>query len=131
VARRHGTPSYTLGICRNENDNDENHSLLNPEHPLFSFYSVQCRYVRNISSEELTPAAEPRRVLRYWHGTCSEYGMTTLALGEEVGRFLAGQSDRVETDQSHDKVIHRVMIGKQVFVVTCEESAPDTSEPSV
>jgi hypothetical protein len=57
--------------------------------------------------------------------------MTTLALGEQLGRFLAGQVDRVETEQAHERVIHRVMIGKQVFVVTCEESAPDTREPAV
>ncbi len=55
--------------------------------------------------------------------------MTTLALGEEIGRFLAGQADQVETDQTHDKVIHRVTIGKQVFVITCEEGVPDKREP--
>ena len=57
--------------------------------------------------------------------------MTTLALGEQLGTFLAGQADRLETEKAHNKVIHRVFIGKQVFVVTCEESAPDTREPAV
>jgi hypothetical protein len=57
--------------------------------------------------------------------------MTTLALGERLGRFLAGEADRVETEESHSRVTHRVMIGKQVFIVTCEESEPDTREPAV
>ena len=57
--------------------------------------------------------------------------MTTLALGDEVGRFLAGQAERVETERRHERVIHRVIIGKQVFVVTCEEDTPDKSEPAV
>jgi hypothetical protein len=58
--------------------------------------------------------------------------MTTLALGEQIGRFLAdSQADQVETEQSHERVVHRVTIGKQVFVVTCEESAPEKSEPAV
>ena len=57
--------------------------------------------------------------------------MTTLALGEEIGRFLGEVADNVETEQHHDRVIHRVSVGKQVFVVTCEESAPDKREPAV
>ena len=57
--------------------------------------------------------------------------MTTLALGEAVGKFLSGQSDRVETDAAHQKVVHRVTIGKQQFLVTCEELAHDKSEPAV
>lgn len=57
--------------------------------------------------------------------------MTALALGERLGRFLAGHADRIETESSHVKVIHRVIIGKQLFLVTCEECAPDKVEPAV
>jgi hypothetical protein len=57
--------------------------------------------------------------------------MTTLALAEQIGGFLADVADRVDTERHHDKVIHRVAIGKQVFAITCEESAPDKPEPAV
>lgn len=57
--------------------------------------------------------------------------MTTLALGEEIGAFLAQRADRVETEETHRRVTHKVTIGKQVFVVTCEESAADKVEPAV
>jgi hypothetical protein len=29
--------------------------------------------------------------------------MTTLALGEQLGTFLAGQADRIETEKAHNK----------------------------
>ena len=57
--------------------------------------------------------------------------MTTLALGEQIGRFLAGHADAVETERKHEKVTHRVRIGKQVFLVSCEETAPDRPDPEV
>jgi hypothetical protein len=57
--------------------------------------------------------------------------MTTLALGEEIRDFLASLADRVDTDERHGLVIHRVTVGKQVFVVTCQESTPDKVEPAV
>jgi hypothetical protein len=57
--------------------------------------------------------------------------MTALALGEEIGEFLSSRADRVDTDETHERVIHRVMVGKQVFIVTCQESTPDKTEPAV
>jgi hypothetical protein len=57
--------------------------------------------------------------------------MTTLALAEHVSRALADLSDHIETERTHQRVVFLVTVGKQVFRVTCEESAPDKSEPSV
>ena len=57
--------------------------------------------------------------------------MTTLALAEKIGRLVAEIGDRVETKTEHHKVVHLVTVGKQVFVVTCEESAPEKREPAV
>ncbi len=57
--------------------------------------------------------------------------MTVLGLGESIGRYLAGQGDRIETEETHGKVVHRVFIGEQVFVVTCQEAVPDKREPAV
>ena len=69
----------------------------------------------------------PPREPAFYSGT----SMTTLALAEQIGGFLADVADRVDTERHHDKVIHRVAIGKQVFAITCEESAPDKPEPAV
>ena len=57
--------------------------------------------------------------------------MTTLALGEQIGRYLTGCEYRVQTVEAHAKVTHEVTIGKQIFIVTCEESAPDKQESAV
>ena len=62
---------------------------------------------------------------------CFSEFMTTLALGEQLGTFLSQIADHIETDANHERVIHRVTIRKQVFVVTCEESTPDKPEPAV
>jgi hypothetical protein len=57
--------------------------------------------------------------------------MTTLALAEHVSRALADLSDHIETERTHQRVVFLVTVGKQVFRVTCEESAPDKPEPAV
>jgi len=57
--------------------------------------------------------------------------MTNLALAELIREFLVAKVGRVDTEQHNQRVLHRVTIGKQVFVVTCEESVPDKSEPAV
>ncbi len=57
--------------------------------------------------------------------------MTNLALAEKIRGLLLAEADRVDTEPHNQRVIHRVTIGRQVFVVTCEESVPDKSEPAV
>jgi len=57
--------------------------------------------------------------------------MTNLALAELIREFLVAKAGHVDTEQHNQRVLHRVTIGKQVFVVTCEESVPDKSEPAV
>ena len=64
VAWHHGTPRYTLGICRDKYDGDENHSLLNPEHPLISFYSVPVRYAASCLASRRTFAMIAQRFAR-------------------------------------------------------------------
>jgi hypothetical protein len=58
--------------------------------------------------------------------------MTTLALAEQISRTVAETADTVEeVECSHDRVVYRVTVGRQVFIVTCEESAPDKRAPTV
>lgn len=58
--------------------------------------------------------------------------MTTLALAEQIGRMLAESVDNLETaERSHGRVVLRVAVGRQVFIVTCEESTPDKRAPAV
>ncbi len=58
--------------------------------------------------------------------------MTTLALAEQISRTVAETADAVEeVERSHDRVVYRVTVGRQVFMVTCEESAPDKRAPAV
>jgi hypothetical protein len=57
--------------------------------------------------------------------------MTNLALAEKIRKILVAQADHVDTEQHNQRVIHRVTIRKQVFIVTCEESVPDKWEPAV
>ncbi|MCZ2075850.1 MAG: hypothetical protein LC130_12730 [Bryobacterales bacterium] len=58
--------------------------------------------------------------------------MTTLALAEQISRTVAETADTVEeVERSHDRVVYRVTVGRQVFIVTCEESAPDKRAPTV
>lgn len=58
--------------------------------------------------------------------------MTTLALAEQISRTVAQTADTVEeVERSHDRVVYRVNLGRQVFSATCEESAPDKRAPAV
>ena len=57
--------------------------------------------------------------------------MTTLALAERIADALTGAADHLETSHEDGKVVHHVSIGKQLFIVTCEELAADKPEPTV
>lgn len=55
--------------------------------------------------------------------------MAVLALAERIGRGRRRNLD--ETRREHQKVVYRVKIGKQVFIVTCQEAVPDKEEPAL
>jgi hypothetical protein len=57
--------------------------------------------------------------------------VTLLALAEYLEQVLEEKADSVDVNKAHDKVVYTAKVGKQVFVITCEESDPDTQEPSV
>jgi hypothetical protein len=48
VAGLQSAPGYTLGIGRDQGDGNENYRLLNPQHPLISFYSGPRRYGQQV-----------------------------------------------------------------------------------
>jgi len=56
--------------------------------------------------------------------------MTLLAFAEELRRGL--NADGVEErEQRHSRVVFEARVGRQVFVVTCEEGAADREEPAM
>ena len=57
--------------------------------------------------------------------------MTTLALSEKLIEVLEQNGDKVETERHNSKVTCLVTVGHQVFIITCEESVPDKSQPAV
>ena len=57
--------------------------------------------------------------------------MTVLALSEHIEHCLAERVDEVRKDTSNTRVTYTAVVGKQSFVVTVEELAKDSDEPSV
>ena len=55
--------------------------------------------------------------------------MTLLAFAEKLRSAI--HADAVEErERRHERVVYEARVGKQVFMVTCEESAPDRPEPA-
>jgi hypothetical protein len=56
--------------------------------------------------------------------------MTLLAFAEQLRGAI--QADAVEEqERRHQRVVYRARVGKQTFVVTFEEDAPDREEPAI
>ncbi len=55
--------------------------------------------------------------------------MTLAALAETVGGALASDADSVEKQKDGHKIVYKATVGKQAFLVTCEELAPDRQDP--
>jgi hypothetical protein len=57
--------------------------------------------------------------------------MTLPAFSERVGRALAEVCDKVQKEATHSRIRFTVTVGKQTFVVTCEEGPSEHWEPEV
>jgi hypothetical protein len=55
--------------------------------------------------------------------------MTLLAFAEQLRGAIA--ADEVLEERHHERVVYTARVGKQTFVVTCEEGAPDRDEPAI
>jgi len=55
--------------------------------------------------------------------------MTLLAFAERLRDAMV--ADEVLEDRHHERVVYKARVGKQTFVVTCEETAADRDEPAI
>jgi hypothetical protein len=55
--------------------------------------------------------------------------MTLLAFAERLRGAIT--ADEISEERHHERVVYTARVGKQTFVVTCEEQAPDRDEPAM
>lgn len=55
--------------------------------------------------------------------------MTLLAFAERLRQCI--EADEVQEDRHHERVVYRALVGKQMFIVICEEGEPDRDEPAM
>ena len=56
--------------------------------------------------------------------------MTLLAFAEQLRGAIPADAVE-ESERRHGRVVYRVLVGRQAFLVTCEEAEPDRDEPAI
>ena len=57
--------------------------------------------------------------------------MTLPVFAERIEHAIANGPDRIEKQETHARIVFTVTVGRQTFVVTCEEGPHDRGDPEV